>query len=191
MKDTKGQVIAYLRVSTGEQNMERQYDLKIGADKVFEEHASAGSRQRPELEKMIEWAREGDTVKVWSIDRLARSLQDLQAIVSELKANGVCVVFEKEGMRFDPAEEKQDPFQNLMFQILGSFAEFERAIMKSRQREGIAKAKEAGKYKGRKSVLTDEVVATAKERFAQGVSVSRIAKDAGISRASVYKALDL
>lgn len=191
MTTRKGQTIAYLRVSSVEQNLDRQEALKEGADKVFEEKASAGSRERPVLNQMLDWVRDGDTVRVWSIDRLARSLADLDGIVNQLKSKGVAVEFVKEGMIFDPhaTDGAQDHFKTLLFQILGSFAQFERAMIRSRQAEGIAKAKARGAYKGRKPVITDELVERARGLIATGVPKTRVAKELGVSRQTLYKAL--
>lgn len=119
--------------------------------------ASAATRSRPQLEAMLGHVREGDHIKVWSIDRLDRSMTDLGNIIEDLRAKGVSIHFESEGMTFDPSKEA-DPYQKIAFQGLGSFAEFERAISRRRQAEGIAKAKESGRYQGRKRILTDEQV---------------------------------
>lgn len=182
----KGQTIAYLRVSSAEQNLDRQESLKEGADKVFEEKASAGTRIRPQLTAMLNHVREGDRIRVWSIDRLARNLIDLATIVDELNDKGVTVEFVKEGMVFDG---NGDPMQRLLFQVLGSFAEFERSMIRARQAEGIAAAKAAGKYKGRKRILNDEQVNGAKERITGGVPKAQVARDLGISRQTLYREL--
>lgn len=179
--------IAYLRVSTEGQNLERQDDLKSEVDKVFEEKATAKDRNRPQLQALIEFAREGDMVKVWSIDRLARSLPDLEAIVQQLNAKGVAVSFVKENMTF--STDTEDPFQRVMFQVLGAFAQFERAISKQRQAEGIAKAKAAGKYRGRQRKLTDEQVAEARQRIALGIPKAVVARDLGVARQTLYREL--
>lgn len=186
----KGQVVAYLRVSSDTQQLDRQEDLREGTDRVFEEVASGGTRKRPVLEQMMAYVRDGDTVRVASLDRLARSLTDLDAIVSELKAKGVAVEFVKENLVFDPhADAEDDPLKILLFQILGSFAQFERSMIRSRQREGIAKAKAAGKYKGRQPSLTAAQVEEAKERVALGVPKAQVARDLGVSRQTLYRGL--
>ena len=184
-----GQTIAYLRVSTIDQKLDRQEALKQGADKVFEEKASAATRDRPQLEAMLGHVREGDHIKVWSIDRLARSMTDLGNIIEELRAKGVSINFESEGMTFDPSKEA-DPYQKVIFQVLGSFAEFERAISRQRQAEGIAKAKEAGKYRGRKRVLTDEQVHAIRKSIATGIPLARLAREHGVSRTTLYRELN-
>lgn len=185
-----GQTVVYLRVSTTDQNLDRQEDLKADASKVFEEKASASTRERPMLKQMLDWVREGDLVRVWSIDRLARSLSDLENIVDELKAKGVGIEFVKEGMLFDPhADSTEDHFKVLLFQILGSFAQFERSMNRARQAEGIAKAKARGAYKGRAVALTPEQVQHAKDQVALHVPKSVIARELGVSRSTIYRAL--
>lgn len=134
------------------------------------------------------YVRDGDELVVSSIDRLARSLADLRALVDELTAKGVTVTFLHEHLTF--SKNSSDPRADLMLGILGSFAEFERAIIRERQAEGIALAKKAGKYKGRKRALTPDQVAEAKERVAAGESKASIARDFGITRPTLYRALD-
>lgn len=175
------QTVAYIRVSTEKQNLDRQDEITRDANKVFEEKASAGTRDRPVLNEMITYVREGDEVIVWSMDRLARSLIDLISIVQELTAKGVTVTFKKENLSF--SAETDDPFSMLTLQIMGAFGEFERTIMKQRQREGIAKAKDRGAYKGRKKItLTGVQLHEAQVRLNMGVPKTRIAKDLGVSR---------
>ncbi|QXE91640.1 recombinase family protein [Geomonas subterranea] len=183
----KGQVIGYRRVSSLEQNTARQLE-GLELDEVFEDKVSGKDRERPELERMIRHARKGDKVVVHSMDRMARNLEDLLAIVRELTEKGVSVEFIKEKQVFDGSD---DPFKKLMLQLLGSFAEFERALIKSRQREGIELKKAAGGYKGkgRKKSITDEMVTKIKERVAAGEKKTKIAADFGISRESIYKLL--
>lgn len=184
----KHQIIGYRRVSTLEQSTDRQLD-GVDLDVVFEDKISGKSMERPELLAMIKHARQGDTVVVHSMDRLARNLIDLKSIVSDLVAKGAQVRFVTENLTFSG---KADPLAELMLNLMGSFAEFERSLIKSRQREGIAIAKAAGAYAGRggrpKSISADEV-ATIKARAAAGEKKSVIAADLKISRESVYKYL--
>lgn len=182
-----GQTIAYLRVSTIDQNLARQEDIAEGADKVFRERQSGKSRQRPELESLMDYAREGDEVVVWSIDRLARNLIDLRQIVSTLNTKGVAVRFVKDDLRFAPGDN--DPRNQLTLNLMGAFAEFERALMLERQAEGIAKAKAEGRFTGRPRVVNDEQVREARERIDSGVPLTRVARDLGISRKTLYKEL--
>lgn len=174
--------VGYRRVSSIEQNLDRQ-EL-VGCEKVFEEKASGADKERKALKDMIDWVREGDSVVVWSIDRLARDLRDLQDIVCKLIDKGVSISFLSEGLTFSAS--KEDAFAKLQLHLIGAFAEFERSIIRKRQAEGIAKAKENGIYKGRKaSIDYDEVIAMRE----QGIGASEIAKKLGIGRASVYRVI--
>ena len=178
-------IIGYVRVSSLSQSTERQ-DLG-DVDKVFEETASGKNTSgRPALLSMIDYARAGDTVKVYSIDRLARDLRDLQDIITQLNDKGVTVSFLTERLSFPPNAE--DALAKLQLQMMGAFAEFERNIIKKRQAEGIAKAKERGVYATRKRTPTinRETVRTLRE---QGLSTYKIADKMGISRMSVHRIL--
>lgn len=183
-----GQTIAYLRVSSYGQNMDRQERITEGADKVFREKASAKDRNRPQLDALIDYAREGDTVIVWSIDRLARHLTDLESIIGDLNTAGVTVKFEKEGITANPHADAS-PIDRMMLQIMGIFAEFERELINERRREGVAAAKAAGRITHRPPALTPAQCAEVGARHAQGVPVARIAREAGVSRTTIYKAL--
>ena len=177
------EVIGYRRVSSAGQNLDRQ-ELPDVTGRVFEEKATGANRDRPQLYEMIEYVRDGDEVHVHSIDRLARSLRDLEDIVGEIIGKGASIRFLKEGLHFRP-DEKTDPFQKLMFQMLGSFAEFERTLIASRRDEGIAKAKADGKYKGRQNSIDHELVYALSSEDA--VTADAIAKIMGIGRASVFR----
>jgi len=185
--ETKGQTIGYRRVSTLEQNTVRQLD-GLPLDEVFEDKASGKSTDRPALLEMLRHARKGDTVVVHSMDRLARNLRDLKDIVDQLVAKGAQVRFEKENLMFTG---KADPMAELMLNLMGAFAEFERSMIRSRQMEGIAIKKAAGGYKGkgRKRVITEDKVTEMKMRVAAGEKKSKIAADMKISRESIYKYL--
>ncbi|WP_404464689.1 recombinase family protein [Micrococcus antarcticus] len=185
---SNGQVLAYLRVSSTGQNLDRQETITEGADRVFREKASAKTRDRPVLAELLGYAREGDTVRVWSIDRLGRNLRDLLAIVEELTAKGVTVQFEKDNLTYSPDSDTR-PMDRLMFHMLSIFAEFERSLIDERRREGIAAAKAAGKRGHRAPALTPQQAEDACLRHAQGVPVARIAREAGVSRNTIYKAL--
>lgn len=175
--------IGYRRVSSQDQNLDRQ---DLGAcEKVFEEKASAGrGSERPALDAMLDFAREGDEVVVWSIDRLARDLADLQRLLERLNTKGVSVQFLSERLSFSASSE--DPFARLQLQLLGAFAQFERSIIRKRQAEGIAKAKEKGVYRGRQPSIDPAQVAKLK---ADGLGATEIAERLGIGRASVYRLL--
>lgn len=181
----KGQVVGYIRVSSVLQNTDRQLD-GLELDQVFTDKLSGKDADRPALQEMIRFVRNGDTVMVHSIDRLARNLQDLKEIVKTLNDKGVTIKFVKEGLVF--GIEKNNVAE-LMINIMGAFAEFERTIINERQREGVQLAKAQGKYKGRKRSLTDEQIATIRERAASGDSKTQIAADMGVSRETVYQYL--
>jgi len=181
---------AYIRVSSTDQNTDRQLaDTGIKFDKIFEDKASGGSTDRPALTACLEYLRDGDTLHVHSIDRLARSLQDLQGLIDTLLTKGVTVRFHKEGLTFQN-HGTQDPFAKLLFQVLGSFAEFERNIIRERQREGIEKAKAAGVYKARHGGRAKSVDrAKVKQLRDQGVPFRKIADQLGCSLSSVQRCL--
>ncbi len=141
-----GQTIGYIRVSTIAQNTDRQLD-GLALDKMFEEHASAKTMRRPKLEEMLEFVREGDTVIVHDISRLARNIRDLHDLVERITNKGVTLKFYKEGLIF--TGDKKDPMSSLLLSMLGAVYQFERSILLERQKEGIAAAKKAGKFKGR------------------------------------------
>ena len=177
-------LIGYKRVSSDSQSTDRQ-DLGE-LDKVFEEKLSGKSaKDRPALQSMIEYAREGDAVVVYSIDRLARDLRDLQDIISTLNDKGVSISFLSERLTF--SADASDAFAKLQLQMMGAFAEFERNIIKKRQAEGIAKAKARGANKGTKKRIDREKVRQLK---AEGCSTYKIAEQMGISRMSVHRILN-
>ncbi len=183
------QSIAYVRVSTREQSTGRQSDgmSNLKLDKVFEEKVSGKSKERPELRACIDYAREGDTLYIYSIDRLARSLSDLQAIIEELVVKGVTVQFIKESQTY--SRDNSNPFNKVLLQVLGAFAEFERNIMLERQAEGIAHAKLHGTKTGKpfgQQPLDPNLKPKALGMLSAGKSISHIARELNISRASVY-----
>ncbi len=145
-----GQRVGYIRVSSFDQNPERQLD-GVAMDRVFADKASGKDVRRPELENLLAFVREGDTVVVHSMDRLARNLDDLRRLVQQLTGRGVCIEFVKEHLTFTGEDS---PMAHLMLSVMGAFAEFERALLRERQREGIALAKQRGAYRGRKKSLS-------------------------------------
>lgn len=183
---SKGQRIAYRRVSTVDQNTARQLD-GMEFDAEFTDKASGKDTKRPQLEALLKHARPGDHVYVHSIDRLARNTQDLLELVETLTTKGVAVSFVKEGLNF--TSDKADPFQVLMLSMLGSVATFERAIILERQREGIAIAKAEGKYKGGKAKLTTEQVTAMLAKVAAGAPKAQVAREFGISRETLYQCI--
>lgn len=175
--------VGYIRVSTVDQNTDRQLEGVVVA-KTFTDTASGGNRDRPGLEALMEYVREGDTLHVHSIDRLARDLGDLLSLLTLFTDKGVSVVFRKERLTFTGQDT---PFQTLQLQVIGAVAQFERALIRERQREGIAKARAKGVYRGRKpSIDAAQVKALHRDR---GLSPSAIAKELGIARSSVYRVL--
>lgn len=178
--------IGYIRVSTVDQNTDRQLD-GIQLDKVFTEKISGKSIKRPVLQQCLEHLREGDTLHVHSMDRLARNLMDLQKLVEGLTARGIKVKFHKENLEF--TGDNTSAMSKLMMQIMGAVAEFERALIKERQMEGIQKAKEQGKHLGRKPALSPEKEQELKTRADAGDEKKALAKEFGISRQTLYRVL--
>lgn len=172
----------YQRVSTIDQNTERQLD-GVAVDRMYTDKASGKDANRPELERLLDNVRDGDIIVVHSMDRLARNLEDLRRVVRELTAKGIAVEFHKENLKFTGEDS---PMNTLLLSMLGAVAEFERSMILERQREGIAIAKAKGKYKGRKAVLSDEQAAELKAMRQAGESVTAIAKHFRISRQTVY-----
>lgn len=182
----KGATIGYIRVSSLGQNAERQLD-GLTLDKVFEDRVSGKDTKRPQLAACLDYLREGDTLIVHSSDRLARNLEDLQRLVRELTDKGVSVRFVKEGLTFEA--EEANAMQTLMFQMLGAFAQFERALIRERQREGIALAKKEGRQLGRTKALSAEQEKTLRARVARGENKKALAAEFGISRQTLYRYL--
>lgn len=180
-----GHKIGYVRVSTVDQNEVRQLE-GISVDKLFTDKASGKDTKRPQLEELLSFVREGDTVVVHSMDRLARNLDDLRQIVSGLNKRGVKVEFVKENLVFTGDDS---PMATLMLSVMGAFAEFERSLGKERQREGIEAAKKRGAYKGRKKALSSEQIDELKQKVANGEKKTDLAKEYGISRETLYQYL--
>jgi len=180
-----GQRIGYVRVSTLDQNPDRQLD-GVAVDRTFTDHASGKDTARPQLDALLHFARDGDTVVVHSMDRLARNLDDLRRVVRALTARGISVEFVKEGLTFTGEDA---PMATLLLSVMGAFAEFERALIRERQREGIALAKQRGVYRGRKKALSGEAVAELRRRVAAGEQKAQVARDLGISRETLYQYL--
>ena len=179
------QRVGYIRVSSLDQNIERQLD-GVALDRVFTDKASAKDTSRPQLQAALNHVRAGDTLIVHSMDRLARNVEDVLRLVREMNDRGVSVQFIKENMSF--TSDNDDPRSTLMFTMLSAFAQFERALIKERQREGIALAKAKGTvYKGRKPALNAQRIAKLREQAAAGANRTKLAKEFGISRETLYQ----
>ena len=177
----RGQRIGYVRVSSFDQNPERQLD-QVQVDKLFTDKASGKDTQRPQLDALLLFVREGDTVVVHSMDRLARNLDDLRRLVQTLTKRGIRIEFVKECLSFTGEDS---PMANLLLSVMGAFAEFERALIGERQREGIALAKQRGAYRGRKKALVDNQVVELRRRAGAGEQKSTLAREFGICSGQV------
>ncbi|WP_336853836.1 recombinase family protein [Sinomonas albida] len=193
-QQNKGQTVAYLRVSSTDQNLDRQFaiireQIDGDLDKTFHEKVSGASRDnRPALAELIGYVREGDTVVVASMDRLARSLVDLQQLVQDILAKGVTVRFLKERLTFEPG--KEDKYAEFQLSVLGAVAQLERAIIKERQSDGIRAAKERGVYKGRAKALKPEQLEEARQKLADGDTKAAVARYFGVDRSTLYRSLE-
>ncbi len=177
--------IGYIRVSSVGQNDARQLE-GVFLDKVFKEKISGKSIKRPELEKCLEYIREGDTLHVHSMDRLARNLKDLQNIVDDLTGQGITIKFHKENLVFS---SEANAMSKLLLQVMGAFAEFERSLIKERQLEGIEAAKKKGKHLGRAPSLSENQINEALTLLESGLPKTEVAKHFEISRSTLYNVL--
>lgn len=193
--DNKCQVIGYVRVSTIDQNVERQLD-GFELDKVFIDKMTGTTKARPELQRMLEYVRHGDTVVVHSLDRLARNFNDLLDVIKLLNNKGAIFKSIKENITIDGS--RKNPVDTLILHIFGAVAEFNHALIKEAQKEGIAKAKARGVYKGRKSILDEKtkekIDALLEQRNSsieqyKAISNADIAKKVGISKSTLYRYL--
>lgn len=183
-----GKRVAYIRVSSVDQNTDRQTEAMADRhiDKTFTDKASGKNTQRPQLQAALEYLREHDVLVVHSMDRLARNMRDLQNLVAELNAKNIAVEFVKENLSFSGEDS---PMSRLMLSVLGGVAEFERAILRERQREGIAVAKGKGAYRGRKHALSADQVATIRQRAAAGEHKAALAREFNVSRETLHQSL--
>jgi DNA invertase Pin-like site-specific DNA recombinase len=184
-----GKRIGYVRVSSIDQNEARQVEAlaDLHIDKLFTDKASGKNTQRPQLQAALDYMRDGDVMVVPSMDRLARNMRDLQNLVADLNSRNIAVEFVKENLSF--SGDADNPMSKLMMSVLGGVAEFERSIIKERQREGIAVAKGKGVYRGRKSALTMGQVTAIRQRAAQGERKATLATEYKVSRETLYQAL--
>jgi DNA invertase Pin-like site-specific DNA recombinase len=181
----QGQRLGYVRVSSVDQNPDRQLD-GLALDRVFTDRASGKDTQRPQLAALLQFAREGDTAVVHSMDRLARNLDDLRRLANDLTRRGVRVEFLKEGLTFTGDDT---PIAQLLLSVMGASAEFERALLRERHREGIALAKQRGVYRGRKPRLTAAQMSVVHQRADAGEPKAQLARELGISRETLYQYL--
>ena len=177
--------VGYIRVSSASQNTDRQL-AGVELDEVFQEKVSAKDAKRPVLQDCLRYLRKGDTLHFHSMDRLARNLFDLQQLVGDLTARGVAVQFHKENLTFTGDD---NPMAMLLLQVMGAIAQFERALIRERQCEGIAAAKANGKQVGAKPKLTGEQVAEIRQRLAEGALKAELAREYGVSRQTLYASL--
>lgn len=181
-----GKKIGYIRVSSFEQNPERQLE-GIDLDKKFIDTASGKDVNRPAFIELLNYVREDDLIIVHSMDRLARNLDDLRSIVQKLTSKKIQIQFIKENLIFTGEDS---PMSQLLLSVMGAFAEFERSLIKERQKEGIEMAKKKGVYKGRSKSLSPEQVKLAREQVEQGIPKTKVAGNFGITRWTLYKYLE-
>ena len=183
--ERSGQKVGYIRVSSVDQNTDRQLE-GIELDRTFKDKCSGKDIHRPELQVLLEYVREGDTIFVHSLDRLARNLDDLRRLVNDLTGRGVKVQFVKESLAFSGDDSSMS---KLLLSIMGAFAEFERSLIRERQREGIALAKAKGMYKGRKKAVPADRREEIKKRVAAGEKQTALAKEFSVSRETIRQYL--
>lgn len=180
-----GQTLGYVRISSADQNPGRQYETIGQCDKTFEDKLSGKSRaNRAGLNKLIDYARQGDHIRVASLDRLGRDTRDLYSIVDTLTGKGCTVTFVSESITV--SKDGSSPMQELFLTFLSGMAQFERARILERQREGIALAKAHGVYQRK---LTDEDVEACRAMVEMGISVAEVARRYEVSRQTLYSAL--
>jgi DNA invertase Pin-like site-specific DNA recombinase len=182
--ESQMQIIGYARVSTKEQNLDVQLEKLKGCYKIFHEKASATSGQRDQLKACLEYVREGDTLMVTRLDRIARSTFELCKIAETLEKKSVNLKV------IDQNIDTSDATGKLVFHMLGSIAQFETELRAERQREGVAKAIERGVCFGRKKRLSDKQIEFLKVDREKGVAISQLMSDYGLSKASVYNYLN-
>ncbi|OBX49649.1 recombinase family protein [Moraxella nonliquefaciens] len=195
LKNNKSQAVGYIRVSSIDQNTDRQLD-GLSLDRVFIDKITGSTKERPQLQQMLDYVRYGDMVIVHSLDRLARNFDDLLAIIKELNQKGVSFKSLQENITINATGNS--PMDLLILHIFGAIAQFNRSLIREAQREGIAKAKARGVYKGRKPSLTSEKQAVIERRLAQkekdlqsykAISYQSIADEVGVSLATLNRYL--
>lgn len=178
-------LLGYARVSTSTQDVRGQHDEleAAGCTRIWTDVASGAIAARPQLEALLDYAREGDTIVVCRLDRLGRSLRHLVATVTELGERAVGLRSLNEQLATDTAAGR------LAFHVFGALAEFERDLVRERVEAGLAAARARGRRGGRPTVMTDERLRTARRLLAEGENVSSVAKVLGVSRATIYRHL--
>lgn len=179
-------LVGYARVSTQDQDPAMQEDAlrEAGAGRVFTEHASGAKTDRPELSTCLDYAREGDTLLVWRLDRLGRSLPHLLSVVEGLRERGIHFRSLTEG--FDTST----PGGKMIFHILGALAEMERAIIQERTQAGLAAARARGRKGGRRTVMTPAKARSARALLDAETPLTEIAQSLGVGRATLYRWLE-
>jgi DNA invertase Pin-like site-specific DNA recombinase len=183
MRREKSMLIGYARVSTQDQNLELQREalLRAGCEKIFEDKVSGAQSDRPGLIKAMEMLRVGDTFVVWKLDRLGRSVKQLIGWVSDLQAQGV------QFHSLTDAIDTGTPSGRFFFNIMASLAEMERELTVERTRAGLETARWLGRKGGRRPKMTDSKLASARTLLATGVPPKDVAKNLGVSIATLYR----
>ena len=180
--------IGYARVSTGLQNLNLQEDRlnQYGCEKIFSDHISGSKSKRPGLDKAIEFARSGDTIVVWRLDRLGRNMEDLITLVNELNNRGVSFHSLEENITID----KSSSTGQLLFHLFAAFAEFERNLILERSSAGRIAARARGRYGGRPEKLNKQDLNLLKTLYDNGTPIKTIAEQWQVSRTTIYRYLN-
>ena len=180
--------IGYARVSTGLQNLNLQEDRlnQYGCEKIFSDHISGSKSKRPGLDKAIEFARSGDTIVVWRLDRLGRNMEDLITLVNELNERGVSFHSLEENITMD----KSSSTGQLLFHLFAAFAEFERNLILERSSAGRIAARARGRYGGRPEKLNKQDLNLLKTLYDNGTPIKTIAEQWQVSRTTIYRYLN-
>ena len=180
--------IGYARVSTGLQNLNLQEDrlTQYGCEKIFSDHISGSKSKRPGLDKAIEFARSGDTIVVWRLDRLGRNMEDLITLVNELNNRGVSFHSLEENITMD----KSSSTGQLLFHLFAAFAEFERNLILERSSAGRIAARARGRYGGRPEKLNKQDLKLLKTLYDNGTPIKTIAEQWKVSRNTIYRYLN-
>ena len=180
--------IGYARVSTGLQNLNLQEDRlnQYGCEKIFSDHISGAKSKRPGLDRAIEFARSGDTIVVWRLDRLGRNMEDLITLVNELNERGVSFHSLEENITMD----KSSSTGQLLFHLFAAFAEFERNLILERSSAGRIAARARGRYGGRPEKLNQKDLNLLKTLYDNGTPIKTIAEQWHVSRTTIYRYLN-